>query len=236
MKLLIPLMAIVALITTGCDKGPVEVEANHIHFLHQSTGSNFMEDHPGTAEHPDPDYGLNTLLQDAGYDFTDDWMGDSDPPSIAKLFRDDGKKLSREARSAEILLFKSCFYPIDDLTSDAALDEWKQAFIDDIIPYAQAHSDQTIVAMPAVPYRQEDTEQGNHDRARAWADWLKEEFLDAAPSNVTSFDLYDIWADSTNNWLKPEFEGDDSHPNDYASLLAADSIFAFIQQLKATAE
>ena len=70
-------------------------------------------------------------------------------------------------------------------------------------------------------------------RSYTWADWLGGEFLDQAPSNVVSFDLFDLWADSVNNWLKEEYEGDDSHPNDYASLMAADSIAAFIADLKA---
>jgi len=220
-----------ALLAAGCGNQPVEVEDDHVHFLHQSTGANFMDDHPGTDQHPDPDYGLNTLLENAGFKFTDDWMDDSYPTSIAKLFADDGRKLSRDAKSAEILMFKSCYYPIDGLTSDAALEEWKQAFLADIVPYAKAHSDQTIIAMPTVPYREQDASADQHDRARAWADWLAGGFLDSCPSNVVNFDLFDIWADSVNNWLRKEFEGEDSHPNDYASLVIADSLAAFICRL-----
>jgi hypothetical protein len=228
-----PLLVTVLLIGVCCNKGTVEVEAGHIHFMHQSCGQNIIDDHPGTKNHPDPDYGLQTQLTNAGYTFTENWMDDSYPPAIARLFQNDGAKLKRDAKSAEIILFKSCYYPIDELTSDAELEEWKKAFLDDIIPYAKEHTEQTIVAMPAVPYREQDTYEGNHDRAREWANWLAGEFLDEAPSNVTSFNIFDIWADSVNNWLRPEFEGDDSHPNDYASLIMADSIAFFIAELAA---
>ncbi|MBN2378921.1 hypothetical protein JXM67_03870 [candidate division WOR-3 bacterium] len=236
MKYLMPVLAIIALIGAGCNKKPVEIEANHIHFMHQSCGGNIIDDHPGTDNHPDPDYGLGTLIRNAGYTFTDEWMDDSYPTSIAELFANDGRRLSRDAERAEILLFKSCYYPIDGLTSDAELEAWKQAFRDEIIPYAQEHTDKIIVAMPAVPYREQDTDQANHDRARQWADWLADEFLEAAPSNVTSFDLFDIWADPEHNWLKEEYEGNDSHPNAYAYLIMADSIAAFIAELTASAE
>lgn len=217
----------------GCEEKPPD--PNHVHFMHQSTGGNLIEDHDGVTEHPDPDYGLRTLLENAGHTFTDNWMDDSYPTSIAEYFSSGGRGLTREAKSAGILLFKSCYYPIDGLTSDEALDGWKQAYIDEIIPYAKEHPDQILVAMPAVPYRKEDCPEANHDRARAWADWLKGEFIDSCLShgaeNVTSFDLFDIWAYPDSNWLRTEYRGEDSHPNAYASLVMADSIAAFIAEL-----
>ena len=220
-------------LTLACEVKPPD--PNHVHFMHQSTGGNFIEDHDGVAEHPDPDYGLRTLLENAGYTFTDNWMDDSYPTSIAEYFSNDGKGIPRDAKTAGILLFKSCYYPIDGLTSDEALDGWKQAYLDQIIPYALAHPTQTLVAMPAVPYRKDDATQEQHDRARAWANWLKGEFLDEcqkqSANNVTSFDMFTIWAYPDSNWIKDEYRGEDSHPNAYGSLVMADSLAAFIAEL-----
>ncbi len=240
MKRLVFVVIAAAFVLLACEKKPVVTDPDHVHFMHQSTGGNFIEDHDGVAEHPDPDYGLRTLLENAGHTFTDNWMEDSRPwdddkDNIASYFKNDGRGLPDDAKSAGILMFKSCYYPIDDLTSDDVLESWKQAYIMNIIPYAKAHPTQVLVAMPAVPYREEDASQDKHDRARAWANWLKGEFLDEChkqgADNVTNFDMFDIWAYPDSNWLKTEFRGEDSHPNAYASLVMADSIAAFVAEL-----
>lgn len=220
-------------VLAACSPTP---EPKHVHFMHQSTGGNIIDDHDGVAEHPDPDYGLKTLLENAGYTFTENWMDDSYPTSIAGYIANGGSNFPYNARSAGILLFKSCYYPIDGLTSDEILDEWEQAYLEKIISYAKGHPYQILVAMPAVPYRKDDCPKENHDRARVWANWLKGEFLDSCKAqgadNVKSFDLFDIWAYPDSNWRKAEYcQTDDPHPNAYASLVMADSMAAFITGL-----
>lgn len=233
MKDLKILLFLSAIIFFACSPKP---NPTHIHFMHQSTGGNIIDDHDGVSEHPDPDYGLKTLLENAGYTFTDNWMDDSYPASIAGYIANGGSNFPYNAKAAGVLLFKSCYYPIDGLTSDDALKEWEQAYLDEIIPYAVNHPDQILVAMPAVPYRKDDCAKENHDRARAWANWLKTDFIDSCrthgANNVKSFDLFDIWAYPDSNWRRAEYcQSDDPHPNSYASLVMADSIAAFVEEL-----
>ena len=216
-------------------------------FLHQSTGQGIMEDHGG---HP----GLVSQLQTLGHNFGDYNLWDSPPggsvpTEIAALFADSnhdghfGDALEsvaalHGARDADILMLKSCFYTLAELEDPANLALWQQAFIDNVAPYANQHPDQTLVVMPAVPLRAEaGLSAAAAARARDWAQWLVGDFITlyATQGNVSSFDLFDFWADAedhpTNaNALQRQYcrtDGDD-HPNDAAYSAAADALTEFL--------
>jgi hypothetical protein len=228
-----------------------------VFFMHQSVGQGILDDH---GAHP----GLRRQLETAAYQVNDfslyDWGGGgSQPTDIAGLFADanhdghygdalDSTPALAAGKTADILMFKSCFSAIDYLADDtgaATLDAWEQAFIDTVAPYANQHPAQKIVAMPAAPTRpgRPGIDAAANTRARQWSQWLAGTFLTqyATAGNVFSFNLFDLLADpaadATNpNMLREEYRGPtgdphdpDCHPNDTGYSAAADALFSFIQ-------
>ncbi len=210
-----------------------------VFFLHQSVGQGILDDQ---GLHP----GLKSQITSLGDGWGDYVLPDSTPTCIASLFADtngdgqygDGLVGSglEGAASADVLMFKSCYTVLDNLTP-VTLGDWENAFIANVAAYANQHPDQMLVVMPAAPLR---IESGipTAGLARQWADWLGGEFITryCTAGNVVSYDLFDFLADPAMdpvnaNYLREEYaRGDvaDSHPNDAAYAAVADTIFGFL--------
>jgi hypothetical protein len=210
--------------------------AYHVHFIHQSTGDNWLKDY----DEYDPDFGGGNLradLQSDGHTVTDNWYWDDNAPycdwdpdyqGLCSLFLNDGARLPAEARDADIIFIKSCYYPTEYLTSDEVLNGWIDHSISDIIEgYLNNHPEQHLIYCSSVPHRHEGEGCPPPDvraRGRLWGEWLEDEssgpLSHATYSNVTGFSAFALTARPTGeayeNTLMPEYETsypDDNHMN-----------------------
>jgi hypothetical protein len=228
-----------------------------VFFMHQSVGQGILDDHGNQP-------GLRAQLEADGHqvgDFClyDFGQGGSQPTDIAAIFADTnhdghyGDALAATpalagGRTADVLMFKSCFTAVDYLADDAGaavLDSWKQAYIDDVAPYALEHPQQKIVALPMAPTRKGRPylDAAAIARAREWSQWLAGTFISqyCPAGNVFSFNLFDLLADPASdptnaNMLREEYwspVGDphdpDCHPNDVGYGVVADQLRQFIE-------
>lgn len=115
----------------------------------------------------------------------------------------------------KVIVFKSCFVALENLNSVETLSEWKSWYLE-IRNYFDAHTDKLFVIVTPPPLRSVDTNSNNADLARQLSDWLKSSEYLSGHSNVACYDLFDALADS-NNVLRPEYESEDSHPNEVAN-------------------
>jgi len=209
--------------------------SSHVHFIHQSTGDNWLNDY----DEWDPDWGGGNLradLESDGHIVTDNWHDDNNAPycewdpewqGLCALFINDGARLPSDAKTADIIIIKSCFYPTEYLTSDAVLNDWKQHSIADIVQgYMNNHSEQNLLFCSSVPHHREGEgcpPAGVRARGRAWGEWLEDTTSGVSSytthGNVVGFSAFDVTArptgESNENTLKAEYEisEPDNHMN-----------------------
>lgn len=201
------------------------VSAAHVHFIHQSTGDNWLRDY----DEWDPDWGGGNLradLEGDGHTVTDNWHEDDNAPycpwdpewaGLCALFINDGARLPDDARTADIIIIKSCFYPTEYLTDDATLQSWKAHSASDIVGYFNAHPTQKLIYCSSVPHHR----QGENcpppevrARGRAWGEWLLDATAGlgsfATHGNVAGFSAFALTArppgQPNENTLRAEYE------------------------------
>ncbi|MBN1423818.1 hypothetical protein JXA88_04610 [Candidatus Fermentibacteria bacterium] len=225
----ITLIAFVTLAALG-----FSVEAAHVHFIHQSTGDNWLRDY----DEWDPDWGGGNLRADLvsdGHTVTDNWHDDDNAPycewdpewlGLCALFINDGARLPDDAKAADIIIIKSCFYPTEYLTSDAVLQGWKDHSIADIVGYFNSHPEQKLVYCSSVPHHREGENcppPAVRARGRAWGAWLEDTDTGltsyATGGNVIGFNAFALTArpagQADENTLRAEYEisEPDNHMN-----------------------
>ncbi len=213
--------------------GPVL--AAHVHFIHQSTGDNWLKDY----DEWDPDWGGGNLrvdLESDGHTVTDNWYWDDNAPycewdsenqGLCSLFINGGARLPAEAKEADIIIIKSCYYPTEYLTDDDVLNGWIDHSITDIVQgYMNAHPEQNLLYCSSVPHHREGENcppQHVRARGRAWGEWLEDTVSGvssyATHGNVVGFSAFGLTARPTGqpneNTLKAEYEisDPDNHMN-----------------------
>lgn len=223
----------------------------HVHFIHQSTGDNWLRDY----DEWDPDWGGGNLRSDLerdGHTVTDNWHEDDNAPycpwdpewvGLCALFINDGARLPSDARAADILIIKSCFYPTEYLTDDAALQGWKDHSVSDIVGYFNRHPHQRLIYCSSVPHHR----QGENcpppavrARGRSWGQWLEDTGTGlgsfAANGNVAGFSAFASTArpagQANENTLRAEYEISypDNHMNRAANGACAARVRALVNE------
>ena len=114
----------------------------------------------------------------------------------------------------QVIAFKSCF-PASAIPDKETLNQYKTWYLD-MRDFFDQHPEKLFVVMSTPPLREVDTNATEAANARAFANWLKsDEYLSDHP-NVVCFDLFDYLA-GEDNFLKDEYETEDSHPNTLAN-------------------
>jgi hypothetical protein len=117
----------------------------------------------------------------------------------------------------DIVMFKSC-YPNSSISSDATLEEYKRVFRE-LLPTIRANPDILFIGMSTPPLVEAKTTPEAARRARAWAQWVTNEFARES-KNLKVFDLFDALAVTADkpkaNTLVPQFAkgSEDSHPSE----------------------
>jgi hypothetical protein len=197
-------------------------------FIHHSCGENWLTDGDG-------DLGValrdnNYFVSDTNYGWGPDSIGDNtDIPNwvdwftgpnaityTTALYAEYGQNSSYSRLASdpggpnEIIMFKSC-YPNSDLyrePSDELTVEDAQAVYNEILTYFEAHQDKLFIAITAPPLEEGETAADRAANARAFDDWLVNDWLVGyAHDNVAVFDFYNVL---TSN-------GGDVNTNDYDS-------------------
>ncbi len=217
--------------------GAASAAGNRLFFLHNSTGRNILVDGEarpylaaaGAAKSAsyrlwDHDYnriGLTDPDGDAqGYGFgvPDD---NTDPDGLHRLWTTDNAARDSILSRFDVIAFKSCYEPTNQIRSDAQLQQYKDWYLE-IRAVLDQHPDKTFVIMSPPPLLPLLTNPEQSSRARAFAAWLgSDEFLSGHP-NLRFFDLFDRLATADDgaaaaNTLRPEYTRTggpiDNHPN-----------------------
>jgi hypothetical protein len=245
------LALVAALLVVLCGSSP----AYHVHFIHQSTGDNWLKDY----DPYDPDFGGGNLradLESDGHVVTDNWYWDDNAPycdwdpdyqGLCSLFLNDGARLPAEARDADIIIIKSCFYPTEYLTSDEVLNGWISHSISDIIEgYLNTHPEQHLIYCSSVPHHREGENCPPPDvraRGRAWGEWLEDTSSGplsyATYDNVTGFSAFGFTArptgDAHENTLRAEYEisnPPDNHMNREGNVACAAQVRVLVNAVE----
>lgn len=226
--------------------------AARIHFLHQSTGESWLADWTD-----DPDWGGGNLradLEAAGHTVTDEWVDGTNAPyadwdpeheGLCHFFLNDGAALSQDARNADILLIKSCFYPTHDLENDEVFNDWKSHSISDIVQgYFNNHPEKKLLYCSNVPHHKDSGDLPPADyreRARDWGEWLADRASGlrsyAVHGNVWGFDAFGLTArpetEPHPNTLKAKYEISyvDDHMNRQGNTDCADAIRTLVNEM-----
>jgi len=226
----------------------LSVQAAHVHFIHQSTGDNWLRDY----DEFDPDWGGGNLradLESDGHTVTDNWHdGDNAPycewdpewQGLCALFINDGARLPDDAKTADIIIIKSCFYPTEYLTSDEVLQGWIDHSISDIVGYINNHPEQKLVYCSSVPHHREGENcppQAVRARGRAWGAWLEDTGSGlssyATQGNVVGFSAFAHTARPSGqpdeNTLRSEYEI--SYPDNHMNRAANGACAARVRAL-----
>jgi len=225
-------------------------DGSHVHFIHQSTGGSWLNDY----DEWDPDWGGGNLradLESDGRVVTDNWHDDDNAPycewdpewqGLCALFINDGARLPAEAKTADIIIIKSCFYPTQYLTSDEVLQGWIDHSISDIVEgYMNNHPEQNLIYCSSVPHHRQGEECPPAEvraRGRSWGEWLENESTGlvtyATNDNVIGFSAYALTARPpgvpNENTLKAEYEISypDNHMNRAGNLTCAAELRALV--------
>ncbi|MFH1143314.1 MAG: hypothetical protein V1774_02070 [Candidatus Eisenbacteria bacterium] len=228
----------------------------NLFFLHHSTGRNLIDEGEvrafiaaHNASHDtefalwDHDYNWPGLRDPEGnelgygYEIPND---NTDPDGLHYLWTVPNSARDSIMANHEVIAFKSC-YPASHIESDAKLAQY-QAWYLEMRDYFDLHPERIFVVMSPPPLHRLDTNTGEADRARAFAQWLASPTYLAGHANVVCFDLFDNLAhpndgSTARNRLRYEYEqshsSGDSHPN----LLANQTVGpVFAQFLIDTAE
>jgi hypothetical protein len=197
-------------------------------FIHHSTGSGFLDEG-----------GMRDKLKAAGFDvhdrtYGDGWVGDhTDPPDFPVTFTehfDDMISFKLEpGEKYDIVAFKSCF-PASNITSDEMLQQYKDYYAT-IKSVTHGHPETLFIAFSTPPLVPGATNAESAGRARAFSDWLLNEYT-SGEGNLKAYNLFDVLADDS-GFLKREYRRDesDSHPNAAANEVVADYFTKWLSNL-----
>jgi hypothetical protein len=228
----------------------------NIIFLHHSTGNNLIEQG-----------GVRERFTQAGYSFWDhsfNYQGlrdpagkftgysysvlndNTDPDGLARIFAQKTYDLPLNTLSGlfqhEVIIFKSCFAPANNITSDQQLEQYKAWYVG-IRNVMDQRPDKIFIVMTDPPLNPAETNAQEAARASAFANWLKSSEYLNGHRNVFTFDFYRYLAENDPaspdyNMLRKAYrEGSDSHPNQIANKtvgpLLVDFVVSAIQDYRA---
>jgi hypothetical protein len=228
----------------------------NIIFLHHSTGNNLIEQG-----------GVRERFTQAGYSFWDhsfNYQGlrdpagkltgysysvpndNTDPDGLAQIFAQKIYDLPLNTLSGlfqhEVIIFKSCFAPANNITSDQQLEQYKAWYLG-FRNVMDQRPDKVFIVVTDPPLNPAETNSQEAARARAFANWLKSSEYLNGHRNVFTFDFYGYLAE--NDPASPDYnmlqkayrEGSDSHPNQIANKamgpLFTDFVIRAIQDYRA---
>ena len=228
----------------------------NIIFLHHSTGNNLIEQ-GGVRERFtqagfsfwDHSFNYQGLRDPAGkftgysYSVPDD---NTDPDGLARIFAQKIYDLPLDTLSGlflhEVIIFKSCFAPANNITSDQQLEQYKAWYLG-IRQVMDQRPDKIFIVVTDPPLNPAETNAQQAARARAFANWLKSSEYLNGHRNVFTFDFYGYLAEDDPaspdyNMLRKAYrEGSDSHPNQIANKtlgpLLVDFVIPAIQDYRA---
>lgn len=213
-----------------------------IFFLHHSTGRYIINEgalrseiatRSAAAETPlvfwDHDYNYIGLRNPAGnllgYSFSIP-NDNTDPVGLHQLWTTANAARDSILANYQVIAFKSCYSPTCRITSDTQLEQYKTWYTA-IGGVLSQHPDKIFVIMSPPPLHHLTTNTAEADRARAYANWLRDNFA-SGRSNCRFFDLFDLLAhpddgSAQRNMLKTEYELSDTdwHPNTLANQTVA---------------
>jgi hypothetical protein len=167
----------------------------------------------------DPDG--NLLSYNYGLDLLD-----TEPVDLHNLWTTANSARDSILNNHQVIAFKSC-YSACEIVSDSMLGQYK-TWYSEMAEVFDQHPDKIFVVVSPPPLHRLDTDLGEADRSRNFANWLGDEFLVGHP-NIWYFNLFDLLAQaddgsSTRNMLQYDFEkshsSSDNHPNEQANILA----------------
>jgi len=219
----------------------------NIIFLHHSTGNNLIEQ-GGVRERFtqagysfwDHSFNYQGLRDPAGkftgynYSVPDD---NTDPDGLARIFGQKAYGLPLDTLSGllqhEVIIFKSCFAPANNITSDQQLEQYKTWYLG-IRNVMDQHPDKLFIVVTDPPLNPAETNVQEAARARAFATWLKSSEYLNGHRNVYTFDFYGYLAENDPaspdyNMLRKAYrEGSDSHPNQVANRALGPQLVDFV--------
>jgi hypothetical protein len=197
-------------------------------FIHHSSGENWLRDDYGGLGLALSQN--NYFVSDTNYGWGPDSIGDrtdipnwnewfasaNTPTYMNALFNESGQNSSYTRTvddpggENEIIMFKSCF-PNSDLGGnpddppgtyeDMTVSGAKYVY-NEVLKYFAAHHDKLFIVITAPPLRKSDTSTGNAANARAFNEWLVNDWLrenNYSYSNVAVFDFYNVLTGSDNH-------------------------------------
>jgi len=213
-------------------------------FLHHSTGRNLISEGDvrqivsemdGGQEiqfnNWDHDYDYLGLMDPGGnllgYSFNTEMEPDNNPVDLHRLWTTSNAARDSILNNYQVIAFKPC-YPASDIVSDAMLAQYK-VWYNEMGEVFDQYPDKVFLIMSQPPRHRLRTSVEEADRARAFANWLGDEYV-TNHSNMMFFDFFDRLAraddgSSTRNMLRYEYERShsdgDSHPNPAANMAIA---------------
>lgn len=213
-----------------------EREFRNIVFLHHSTGSNLIVQgqvrellsREGFAfwDHGYNEQGLrgpDSKRTGYSYNIPDD---NTNPGGLVKIFRQNLSSLPINAFSGllqhDVIAFKSCFAPGNNIRSDAQLEQYKAWYLE-MRQVMDQYPDKIFLASTIPPLNPAETNPEEAARARAFATWLTSDEYLAGHPNIFVFDFFTLLAENDPsaadyNMLRADYRtADDSHPNQVAN-------------------
>jgi uncharacterized repeat protein (TIGR01451 family) len=249
-------------------------------FIHHSTGQAWLEDGNGDLGIALRDN--NYFVSDTNYGWGPDGIGDhTDIPDwptwftgpnrdtyLAALYAESGQHSSYSRLASnpggenQIIMFKSCF-PNSDLYGNPddqpapytggnlTVGNAKYVYLD-LLSYFETRQDKLFVVITAPPLVSGATTSSHAANARAFNNWLVNDWLDDYPyTNVAVFDFYNVLTSNGGNantndlnsdtgnhhrWWNGAIQHLQTNPNNYAAYPTGDSHPSQAGNLKATAE
>jgi hypothetical protein len=241
-------------------------------FIHHSTGENWLRDDYGGLGLALSQN--NYFVSDTNYGWGPDSIGDrtdipnwtewfrsaSTPAYMQAVFNESGQNssytrtINDPGGENEIILFKSCF-PNSDLggnpddppgTYEELTVSGAKYVYNQILQYFASRPDKLFVIITAPPLRKSDTSAGNAANARAFNEWLVNDWLrenNYPYNNVAVFDFYNVLTGPDNHHryvngkiehvYKPgtntsNYSSEDSHPSAKGSQKATDEFIPLL--------
>ncbi len=206
-------------------------------FIHHSTGQNWLADGDGGLGIAlrNNNYFVSDTNYGWGYnsigDRTDiinwpEWFRGADSAShyLPDLYAESGQNSgysrleSNPGGENQIIMFKSCF-PNSDLSgnpNDPPAQEWTDLNVgsakyvyNDLLQYFATRQDKLFVVITAPPLRPGSTTLAHAANARAFNDWLVNDWLKDYPhNNVAVFDFYNVLTSNGGNWNTNDLNSD----------------------------
>jgi len=191
-------------------------------FIHHSTGENWLTDGNGDlgialgsnnyfVSDTNYGWGPNAIGNNTDIPNWLEWFRSDDTPTyMAELYAESGQNssytrtLTDPGGANEIIMFKSCF-PNSNLSGNpedppSAADDWytvghSKYVYNQLLLYFQQHPEKLFVVITAPPLSSSSTSSGNADNARAFNQWLVNDWLSQNSytlKNVAVFDFYNV--------------------------------------------